>query len=804
MLQKLSCILFFSLSFCFINTSFGQQVIRCNTDHYMAEYLQDQKRANEFHKKQKEIREKVDFNQRIACSETIIIPVAVHFYGDVDDSDMQCLEDVVEAQIAVLNEDFSATNADISEYDEFSDNCPDDFPASALGTGACLEFCLAQYNHPTCSSLSDGDKAITIGEESWPSAPCWSGYLNFFVTNEIGFLGQAPVNGGANPDGNGVQVVASSFGGPGVSCTSGTGLNTDGTYNLGRTGTHELGHYFNLLHVFDGCNDGDNIPDTPDQNSENFGCPTLDISTCETTAGNTCSENDFFFNFMDYVNDACMWMFTEDQCQEMFNSADHDLWADHSLVCESPVAPVASFTPTEDQEFCPDDAEITFNDTSINGPNEWSWTFSGPGVSPTSSTLQNPTVTFTISGNYTISLTASNGGGSDTHTENIYVEVLSAADPTCDNCEYELVLWDRNESGWTPIQSLDLTINGVTTNYDGPTAGNLSQSILFDVYLNDDINIECTPGSGSDADEIAWRLFDEEGRAILGDGDSFGLGPVNTQGSNGPVLLPPDIGPNLYTGNCDAVLNCEDYQLEITFDNYPEETAWWMKDDLGNFEYQSKGYQGEGGNTITVDMCLVEGCHDFTIIDFYGDGICCSYGNGSYEITKVSNGSVVASGGEFDGSETTEICVDFGPSCETVLDLNGDLLNQTYSVTDEIMSNGKVKMDTVCVFQAPNVISLNAPFEVELGGEFTAEMGECVEAISTTANSFILREKNGDVLIINGTHPVQLLNTQGKLIRNLAPHKKDAARTIKHLCKGLYYLRHLTSDGHNIEKVLID
>ncbi len=782
----------------------AQQFTRCNTDHYMAEYLKDQKRANEFHTKQKAIREKVDFNRSISCTETIIIPVAVHFYGDVDGSNMQCLEDIVDAQINVLNEDFSATNADITEYDLFSDNCPADFPVSALGTGACLEFCLAKYNHPTCSSLSDGDKAITIDEESWPTAPCWDGYLNFFVTNEISFLGQAPVNGGANPNGNGVQVVAAAFGGPGVSCTSGTGLNTDGIYNLGRTGTHELGHYFNLLHVFDGCSDGDNIPDTPDQSQENYSCPTLDINTCETTANNTCSEKDFFFNFMDYVNDACMWMFTEDQCLEMFNSADHDLWADHELVCESPVAPVASFSPTEDQTFCPDEANLTFTDTSINDPNEWSWTFTGPGVSPTSSSLQNPLVSFTASGNYTVSLTATNGGGSDTHTETIYIDILNAADPACDHCEYELVLWDRNESGWTPIQSIDVDINGTTSTYNGPSAGSLSQSIVFDVYLDDAIEIELTPGSGSDADEIAWRLFDEEGRAILGDGDSFGLGPVNTQGPNGPVLMAPDIGPHLYTGNCDAVLNCEDYQLEITFDDYPVETAWWMKDELGNFEYQSTGYQGEGGNTITIDMCLVEGCHDFTIIDFYGDGICCSYGTGSYEIIEVSTGTVVASGGDFDGIETTEICVSFGPTCETVLDLSGDLLNQSYSVTDEIISDGKVKEDTTTVFQAPNLISLNFPFEVELGGEFTAEMGACVEAITQEPISYILREDAGDVLVLSTQHTVQLLDVQGRFMQTIHADSDEQVHKIEHLEKGIYYLKHFTPDGHSIEKVLMD
>lgn len=789
--------------FCISQSLAAQQIARCNTDQYMIEYLQDQKRANDFYKQQKAIRKKVDFSQRISCVTTIMIPVAVHFSGDIDGSDMSCLEDIVDAQIAVLNEDYSGTNADIAGYDDFTNNCSANFPASALGTGACLEFCLAKYNHPAGSSLSDGDKAITIGEEDWPTAPDWSGYLNFFVTDQIGFLGQAPVNGGANPNGNGVQVLASAFGGPGVTCFSGAWLNSSNTYNLGRTGTHELGHYFNLKHIFDGCGNGDDMPDTPDQSLENFNCPSLDINTCDTDAHNTCSEKDFFFNFMDYVDDDCMFMFTEDQCQEMFNSADHDSWADNTLVCEAPAIPVASFTPTADQSFCADDATFQFFDTSSNDPNTWSWTFTGPGVSPTSSVAENPSVTFTATGNYTVSLTATNSSGSDTHTETIYVEVLPLSDPTCDLCEYELILWDRKEDGWTAAQSIDLTINGTTTVYNGPGNNNLSQHILFDVFLNDAIDIALTPGSGTDADEISWRLFDEEGRVVLGDGDSFGFGPVNNQGSNGPTLNAPTTGVHSYTGNCDAVLNCEDYQLEITLDDYAVETAWWMKDDQGNLEYQSLGYEGEGGNTLFIDMCLVEGCHDFTILDFYGDGMCCSYGNGAYEITKVSTGTVVASGGTFTGSETTEICVNFGPTCEATLNLSGNLLNTTYAVTDEIFSDGTVKDDTTTVLHAPNLITLNYPFEVKFGGDFTAELDICVDPLAENDPSYFLTGENGDMLVFNTKKMLQLIDANGSLVQAFPAQTNTTKRTISNVDQGIYFIKYFDGNSQFIEKVFI-
>ena len=68
---------------------------------------------------------------------------------------------------------------------------------------------------------------------------------------------------------------------------------------------------------------------------------------------------------------------------------------------------------------------------------------------------------------------------------------------------------------------------------------------------------------------------------------------------------------------------------------------------------------GGAGSTVTEDICLPNGCYDFTIFDSYGDGICCAYGNGSYSLTDGS--TVLASGGSFGSSETTNFCVGSTP-----------------------------------------------------------------------------------------------------------------------------------------------
>lgn len=103
-----------------------------------------------------------------------------------------------------------------------------------------------------------------------------------------------------------------------------------------------------------------------------------------------------------------------------------------------------------------------------------------------------------------------------------------------------------------------------------------------------------------------------------------------------------------------------DLTLTITFDNYPEETSWTLKNSAGSTVANGGTYgsQADGSTLVIPINNLPDDCYDFTISDTYGDGICCSYGNGSYKL-EVTGGSTIKTGGSFGSSELTSFCLPY-------------------------------------------------------------------------------------------------------------------------------------------------
>lgn len=191
------------------------------------------------------------------------------------------------------------------------------------------------------------------------------------------------------------------------------------------------------------------------------------------------------------------------------------------LYTPSSLPPSADFV-YEEGKICATDS-IRFTDASINASPGWTWYF--PGGSPSTSTLQSPSVVYSASGDYDVSLVVQNGNGTDSIAGTVTVD----------------------------IGSLELL-------------------------------------------------------------------------------------------------------LEVNTDSYPGETTWAIEDDQGNL-LQSGGGYGSSNDYYSHLICLDSGCYSFTIYDAYGDGICCGYGNGNYELFD-NDGVSIVDGGEFGNAESTDFCIE--------------------------------------------------------------------------------------------------------------------------------------------------
>ncbi|MDF2158113.1 choice-of-anchor J domain-containing protein [Algoriphagus sp. CAU 1675] len=215
----------------------------------------------------------------------------------------------IEAQIRILNEDFRRLNPDANKT-------PAEFLPVAADSN--IEFVLAKQDPnglPTSGIVRlqgpkntyNPEDATLIGQISqwnpdeymnlWvvPLEQPYIGYASFPISNLPGLNFPA-----ASAITDGVTVDYRFFG------TGGSAVSA----SLGRTATHEVGHYFGLRHIWGdgGCGIDDYVADTPEQDASN--------NICNSNPSRfSCGSNDMIQNFMDYTPDACMNLFTLGQVE---------------------------------------------------------------------------------------------------------------------------------------------------------------------------------------------------------------------------------------------------------------------------------------------------------------------------------------------------------------------------------------------------------------------------------------------------------------------------------------------------------
>jgi hypothetical protein len=231
-------------------------------------------------------------NFKVNPSGSLQIPVIVNVIYRTASENISL--DQIQSQIDVLNEDFNADNDDVSETPSIFAGVVGDFGINFTLAGVVRKFSNKrswQTNDAMKSSRFGGIDATNPTEN-----------LNIWVVNYLAqgrYLGYAQFPGG-DPATDGVVIGHNFFGRVGV---------LSEPYHLGRTGTHEVGHWLNLRHIWgDAACGNDFVDDTPLHNTYNFGCPTYPhYSTC------TGSPVEMTMNYMDYTDDPCMFMFTEGQ-----------------------------------------------------------------------------------------------------------------------------------------------------------------------------------------------------------------------------------------------------------------------------------------------------------------------------------------------------------------------------------------------------------------------------------------------------------------------------------------------------------
>ncbi|WP_299556839.1 zinc-dependent metalloprotease [Seonamhaeicola sp.] len=274
----------------------------CGTDEYMKQKLQDPEFKAKYEARQALFKQEFKKNAHSANSKkvTIKIPVAIHFPNG-NPSDRTCLEALSRRQMDVLNADFRSTNTDISKWSAARTHYP------GINAGSMdIQFELATSNHPPGMGLTDGNPSVTVGYNFGNGSDTdanWAGYVNI-VVKDIDGLGVAPL-GGSPANGDATEIDHKAFG-----TDSGCGaIAPQAPYHLGRTVTHEIGHFLNLFHTWGdagSCTEDDNVNDTPNIDNPTYGCATPGSVVM-------CNNKSLTMNYMDYPDDTCAYMFTAGQ-----------------------------------------------------------------------------------------------------------------------------------------------------------------------------------------------------------------------------------------------------------------------------------------------------------------------------------------------------------------------------------------------------------------------------------------------------------------------------------------------------------
>ena len=425
------------------NTRPGEDVEYCRQHKLEAELMKDPAMAQSFKAVQKQLaEERASFYAKSGKgdipSKGVVyrIPVVFHILHNGGSENISRAQ--IDNAIDILNRDYARENADADNVVGAFQGMPADIEiefvlATKAPNGACFSGVTRTKSALTVLTGNQNGRdqvdAIVAGNDVYNNIWPTTKYLNIYVAKDIGGAAGYTYrpNGSTSMYFSGIWVLQEYVGAIGT-----------GTTGRSRTLTHEVGHWLDLPHVWGGtnnpglpsnCSDDDDVDDTPD-------CIGLDACILNS---NTCSGDNAYWgfdqidnaeNYMDYSY--CSKMFTPGQATRMRTaltsnvSGRNNLWTTQNIAstgADSNHVLCAAEFYVDEEAICAG-TTVNFTDASYNSVNGWSWSF--PGGTPSTSTSQNPSVVYNTPGTYEVTLTATDGGTSQTTTKTEYITVLPA------------------------------------------------------------------------------------------------------------------------------------------------------------------------------------------------------------------------------------------------------------------------------------------------------------------------------------------------------------------------------------------
>jgi len=428
-----------ALTFVFITTTaIAQNPFNCSSHELY------QKRLNSdpvFRKNQEQLEKETSYfidnaaSLKSSVAGPYIIPVVFHIIYTINAgniSDAQVID-----QVSILNQEFNRLQPDTAltppAFKPMASPFNVEFRLATIDpNGNCTNGINRIYSTlSNCSFEEDDVKALSY----WPS----NKYLNIWIVQSMHYSGSMDCGGGgyATFPGGPANIDGINIRGDLISNIGTAATNTGWGNFKGRYLIHELGHWFNLRHIWGDANCGnDQVADTPPALTSNNGCPNFPHNPSSSCSGSNAN-GEMFTNYMDYTNGPCLNMFTAGQVARMTTcinssvSGRNNLWSNSNLNATGtnnpytyPVACVSNpaILPYGTLVICKGDS-VKFTDNSYGGNSDSrSWSF--PGGSASSLTDSIVKVTYTAAGIYTVTLTKNYQSNSKTEVFADKVQVL--------------------------------------------------------------------------------------------------------------------------------------------------------------------------------------------------------------------------------------------------------------------------------------------------------------------------------------------------------------------------------------------